>query len=283
MTYIERRRQHSSVSASANTPDSFPLLTGMAAGETVSAFGVWIAPAGSRLESDRTANNYDGSLVTLMAGLDYKPAANLVVGLTLGYDETDLDTDYNDGKFESKGFTIGPYVGYAFTDNLVLDATLTYSFLDNDVDRDRSTSRIAGSYDSGRWMFATNLNYYALYGNWNLTALAGYMYVSENQDAYTERGGDNFTVEEKTSYLGEWRIGGRAGYLLNNWEPYLSAAYLYDHTWNSNANDRDEIEGTLGVNYYPSDAFILSLEATHSFFRDDFSNSRLLLNLHYHF
>jgi outer membrane autotransporter protein len=261
---------------------STPIL-GMAAGDTNRSFGAWIAPSGSRLDSDRAASEYDGSLVTLMTGLDFKIAENLLVGLSMGYDHTDLDTAYNNGSFKSKGYTIGPYVGYAITDHLVLDAMLAYTFLNNDVDRNRSTDRITGDYDSRRWMFSTNINYLAMYGNWNFSALAGYMYVSENQDAYTESGGENFTIEEKTSYLGEWRFGGRAGYLLENLEPYIAAAYLYDNTWNSNANDRDELEGTIGVNYFPTTGFILSLEATHSFFRDDFSNTRVLLNLHYDF
>ena len=70
--------------------------------------------------------------------------------------------------------------------------------------------------------------------------------------------------------------------MLDTVEPYISAAYLYDNTWNS-SGDRDELEGAIGLDFYPTDAFIGSLEVTHSFFRDDISNTRILLNLRYEF
>ncbi len=60
-------------------------------------------------------------------------------------------------------------------------------------------------------------------------------------------------------------------------------AYLYDYAWNNGGNDRDELEGVLGCNYYPTDNLILSFEATNSFFRDDIENTRVIFNLHLDF
>jgi len=169
-------------------------------------------------------------------------------------------------------------------DGLTADAILAYTFLNNDVERDRTTDqRLAGDYDSGRSMISANLNYYALLNNWSFSAIAGYMYVSEDQDAYIQNGADLNSVGQFTAYLGEWRLGGRAGYLLDKFEPYIAAAYLYDNTWNSGADDRDELEGAIGLDFFPTDALIGSAEVTHSFFRDDIANTRILLNLRYEF
>jgi len=160
---------------------------------------------------------------------------------------------------------------------------LGYTYLDNYMDRNRSSERIKGSFDSNRFLISSNMNYYTIVQNWNLSAVLGYMYVNENEDAYKEQGSYNFDVERQNIYLGEWRFGGRAGYFINTFEPYISMAYLYDYAWDNGGNDRDELEGVLGCNYYPADNLILSLETTNSFFRDDIENTRLTFNLHFDF
>jgi len=53
----------------------------------------------------------------------------------------------------------------------------------------------------------------------------------------------------------------RVGYFRGAFEPYLSAAYLYDNTWNDDSQDRDEIEGGVGLDFYSTDNFIFNLAA----------------------
>ena len=260
------------------------ITTGIASGDAAPKLGVWLTPSVSWLDDDNIASRYDGNLYLIMVGADYKVTDRLLLGVSTGYEDIDLDTQFNDGTFQSQGFTIAPYVGFVILDGLTVDAILAYTFLNNDVERDRTTGEIlAGDYDSGRSMVSANLNYYALLNNWSLSAIAGYMYVSEDQDAYEQTGAYTNSVGQFTAYLGEWRLGGRAGYLLDKVEPYISAAYLYNNTWNSTAGDRDEMEGAIGLDFFPTDAFIGSIEAAHSFFRDDIANTRILLNLRYEF
>jgi len=260
------------------------IATGIAAGDAVPKLGVWLTPAVSWLDDDNRNTMYDGNLYLIMAGADYKVTDRLLLGVSAGYEDTDLDTQFNDGTFQSQGFTIAPYLGFVILDGLTADAVFGYTFSNNDVERDRTTGQmLTGDYDSGRSMVSANLNYYALLNNWSLSAITGYMYVSEHQDAYTQTGASENDVGQFTAYLGEWRIGGRAGYLFDKLEPYIAAAYLYDNTWNSSSGDRDEMEGAAGIDFFPTDAFIGSLEVTHSFFRDDITNTRVLLNLRYEF
>ena len=278
-------RRTTSIALNSGNSNLLPgITTGIASGEEAPKMGLWMTPSVSWLDDDNITSQYDGNLYLIMVGADYKITDRLLLGVSAGYEDTDLDTQFNDGTFQSQGFTIAPYIGFVILDGLTADAILAYTFLNNDVERDRTTDqRLAGDYDSGRSMISANLNYYALLNNWSFSAIAGYMYVSEDQDAYIQNGADLNSVGQFTAYLGEWRLGGRAGYLLDKFEPYIAAAYLYDNTWNSGADDRDELEGAIGLDFFPTDALIGSAEVTHSFFRDDIANTRILLNLRYEF
>ncbi len=278
------RRTTNIVLAPRNSNDLPGITTGIASGDAAPSLGLWLTPSVSWLDDDNFNSQYDGNLYLIMAGADYKVTDRLLLGVSTGYEDTDLDTQFNDGTYASQGLTLAPYVGFAIMDGLSIDAIFAYTFLNNDVERNRTIGdRVSGDYDSGRSMVSANLNYYALINNFSLSALAGYMYVSEDQDAYVQSGAFTNSVGQFTAYLGEWRLGGRAGYMLDNIEPYVSAAYLYNNTWNSNADDRDELETAVGFDFYPTDAFIGSLEASHGFFRDDVANTRVLLNLRYEF
>ena len=60
----------------------------------------------------------------------------------------------------------------------------------------------------------------------------------------------------------------------------ITSKLLYDHAWNNGGNDRDELEGILGINFYSTDNWIFSFEASNSFFREDIENTRLMINFH---
>jgi len=279
--------------------------TGMASGDEKQNYGVWFTPSSSWMKNTGDTSAYDGRLLSAMAGGDFTIMSNMLLGVSVGYEALDLDTDYNNGTLKDNGFTIAPYFGYTFTDNLVFDLLLGYTYLENDMDRIQggeqiegtfnhrgiektystqlSKERIKGSFDSNRFLVSANVNYSKLIENWNLSAVLGYMYANEEEDAYQEKGGYNFNVDSQTIYLSEWRLGGRAGYLINLFEPYISMAYLYDNAWSDGGTDRDELEGVLGCNYYPADNWIISFDASNSFFRDDIENIRLMYNLHYNF
>jgi len=256
---------------------------GIASGDKETNYGTWFTPASTWMKNKSTVSKYDGNLFSVMAGGDFKLTENILIGTSVGYERLDLNTDYNDGTLKDNGFTFAPYFGYQISDYLIFDLILGYTYLDNDIDRNLSSERIKGSFNSHRFLISSNINYYAIIQNWNLNAVLGYMYVNEKEDAYREEGGYNFDVASQNIYLGEWRFGGRAGYFINTFEPYISAAYLYDNDWNNGGSDRDELESVLGCNYYPSDNLILSLEAANSLFRDDIENTSIIFNLHLDF
>jgi outer membrane autotransporter protein len=266
------------------TIDMSDIMEGMASGEVAQKFGLWLTPTVSWLEDDSLAGKHDGNVYMIMMGADYQPMDKLVLGFSAGYEDVDLDTAYNSGTFESKGYNIAPYAGLAILDNLYFDIIFSYAWLENDVIQNKDTSAaLSGSYDSERYIISANLNYNALINNWSLGAVVGYMYVDEDHDAYTQTGAAVNPVGEMNTYLGEWRFGVRIGHMLGQAEPYLAAAYLYDDTFSGGVDDRDELECALGINFFPSDSFACALEVSHGFLRDDIKNTRALVNLRYVF
>src|SRR5690606_9381010 len=100
----------------------------------------------SHLRSREAGGEYVGDVKNGVAGLDYKLADNVLVGLAVGYEWTDFTTIYNRGWLEGQGVTIAPYFGYAF-DNFVLDVTLGRSWLTYDTMRGTGTAAY-GSYNA---------------------------------------------------------------------------------------------------------------------------------------
>jgi hypothetical protein len=79
----------------------------------------------------------------------------------------------------------------------------------------------------------------------------------------------------------ELRVGGKAGYMFSFMQPYVGVAYLYDVA--ETKRDPDEVEGAIGIDFFPTENFVISLEAANSFFRYDTYNARFGLNLRYQF
>jgi outer membrane autotransporter protein len=269
----------------ASLPEGFK---GLSSGDGTNKHGLWFTGTWSDLDNDLSSTAYDGDAYLLMAGYDYAVADNFILGIAAGYDWVDIDTQFNNGNLESDGFTISPYGVILIGDSFSLDAMLAYSFLDYDVDR--NNGNVTGAYDAHRFMAGVNFSYYYIQDALNLTAKIGYVYSTEESDAFIES--DGTAVEDRDTDLGEFRIGGRVGYFFGNFEPYFSAYYLYDSTMEEiivannqeqPSNDEDEVEATLGFNYLATNNLSCGLEVSHGFFREDFSNTNVMFNLRYEF
>ncbi|MDM8557082.1 autotransporter outer membrane beta-barrel domain-containing protein [Desulfococcaceae bacterium HSG7] len=260
-------------------------VSGISAGDEPSRYSFWTTAMAADMESFETDEDYSGATYMMLVGADHKITENFLGGVSLGYEYIHLDADASGDTFQSRGFTLTPYMAIVLSDNLAFDALFSYTVLSNEVKEVSEDAGTAfGNYTSQRTMISANMNYYMLKDGWNLSAVAGYMYVNEDQEAYRLTDEDTDIVDEATSYVGEWRFGLRAGYFFQGaFEPYLEGAYLYDNTWNDDSEDRDEIEGGIGFNYYPSDRFICSLTVAHSFLRDDSRNTRVMFNLRFEF
>ena len=224
---------------------------GKSAGDGNQKFGVWANLSGSRFLFDKSDSKFDGNLKSGMIGADYRINDQIIAGLALGLEKTEIDTSFNQGNEESNGWTVAPYVAYSFDKNYSANFSAGYSQLDYDMDRKDGvdSSLIKGETDAVRYFGALNFN-----GNWNNDNLVyganiGTLYSQEKKDGFTETGNGATTVAAKTTKLGRASIGGNIGYeFFDMMTPYVKAKYSYDYQDGGSA-DRNTAAAGLGVNF----------------------------------
>ncbi|MBI1209289.1 MAG: autotransporter domain-containing protein [Azospirillum sp.] len=257
-------------------------IAGLAAGDGVLTKGLWATYGHSWLTSDLSGLESKGTINTGVVGADVKLNDTLLAGLTLTYQSTGLDTKYNDGTFDSGGFSFIPYGALALLDgHLVLDAMTGYGFGDNDVERNRSTLlKSKGSYHSDRWILSSNATYTWPIEHWTLSGKLGWLMSYEWAQSYTEDIGTR--INGQVSRVGELSLGGKAAYSWDDVEPYVGLAYAYDPilgpstvSATGQGLDRDEIQGLIGINWTPSERLTASIEGTRNFLREKQTTSTI--------
>lgn len=91
-------------------------VDGRSAFATKSPFTVWGHGSFTSVDNDHvtgtTDNRYDGDVWGYNVGLDYRFADAVIAGLSLGYNDTDLTTSFNNGSYQETGWVASPYVIY---------------------------------------------------------------------------------------------------------------------------------------------------------------------------
>jgi hypothetical protein len=266
--------------------------TGIAAGEAASSqdlgLGVWLSGGMNFSGNSARSTKYDGYSGMLMLGADYMLSERTVVGLGFGVEGSYNETRFFglDGKSGHSGYTIAPYMSVALFEHTLFNLISGISFLAN---ADTTTAY----NDSLRFMISPGVTQYFVLDNWLLSGALSYTYARETGYDYSSKSSStlfslpkvrNANLRGKPDPLetGELRIAGRAGYSLDFLQPYLEAGYIYD-TLQAKGEDADEVEVIVGMDIYPMDTFIVSLEFYNSFFRENTYNLGFMANVRYEF
>lgn len=266
------------------------LVDGLAAGDAAAdklGLGVWLTGGFSLIGNTKDESEFDGYTGMALVGVDYRLTDRTLVGVGFGMEGAYVEENfYNlEGKSGSIGYVIAPYLSVALFEQTIFDLITGFSFLSNGSTSD-------AYHDSFRYMVSPNLTQYFVLDQWLLSASMGYTYTRETGYHYTNSDNAPFFDLPEADFAasnsqpdpvqtGELRIGGRASYSLEYLMPFLDVAYIYDTI--EKEEDPDEIEVTMGLDFYPTDSFIISVEAANSFFRDDTYNARFMMNLRYEF
>jgi len=294
----------SAVNTAANSPSGITAMSmdeerrngelGLAAGAGENGIGVWLQGKYTYVDYNETAVAYDGNLMTGMIGIDKQLLNNqLLVGVAIGYEVTDLDTTFNRGTIEADGYLVAPYVSFKFTKELSLDATVGYGSISYDQTRlDPVTSeKFSSSTDADRLFGSAVLSYNRPIEKWRLGGEAGALYTHESRDAFTERGTTGTTVQvgEQSTHLGQALLGAKVGYSFGSFEPYVLARGEFDFAKTNDprvaANQiqpQDSDFGLrlgLGANIQLSPAVSAFIEGTTVQFRDEYDEYTGIIRL----
>ncbi len=193
-------------------------------------FGLWVNGGYTSIDFNGTMGGlpagFDGHVLTGMMGVDYRLSDVVTFGVAGGYENTDLDTQFNTGTLETDGYSVLPYVVVRLGQHFSVNASGGYSWLNTDMTR--TSGAVTGTYDSTRWTGAVNLLSNWSAGKWRFGTLLGYLYIHQDDDAYVESTGAS--VAGATTKIGQGRVGGLIGYDLGKVETYFTGRYEYDFT-----------------------------------------------------
>lgn len=236
--------------------NGFSASSGVAAGGMENRMGVWVSGSYSDVSDDNTATAFDGTVYTGFAGVDYKVTNRALVGVSVGYESSDIDTQYNqseitgaDGNLEGEGYTVAPYIGVELGQNASASLTAGYTDLQYDTLRydPVSSNDIRGSTDAERWFVSGALNgAHKIASNWNLRGRLSAFYADEEKDAFTETESNGNTISQGAldNAFGQASLEARLGYAFRMAEPYVLAAADYDF-------EKDEAPVGIGTSAAP--------------------------------
>ncbi|HTT07365.1 MAG TPA: autotransporter outer membrane beta-barrel domain-containing protein [Gammaproteobacteria bacterium] len=252
--------------------------SGLNAGDRMINYGAWASYSYADYKNDLSSTAFDGHTHTVLAGVDVAPWEKVVIGLSAGYENSDIDTGFNQGNQQSDGYTIAPYFGAVLSDTWSVDFSAGYSSIDYDQFRTAPGTglRVTSSPNTDRWFGALNVNGLWTYDKWTLGAKIGTLYTKSVQNSFTES--DGTKVSETDDRLGQWLIGGNVAYSLGDFEPFASATYERDYsrtvitvlTGPQPANDNDDVLVGAGVRYFGPKGITGNLEWNKRVSRENF-------------
>ena len=264
-------------------------LTGLNAGDNSYLMGAWASYSYVDFNNDFAATAFDGRRHGGLTGVDISPRESILLGLALGYEDTDINTDFNRGNQQTDGFTVAPYLGYLLTDTWSLSASIGYSSLNTDQFRTvpGTTTRVTSSPDHDRWFATVNLDGLTTYGNWVLGGQLGFLYALDAQDSFVES--DGTQVTEFDSRLGQVNVTGEVAYSWGTYEPFARFTYESDLKQTKvgvisgpqPSFDEDDVLLGFGVRYFGLNNLTGNLEINTRLGREDYDEYSLTGTIRY--
>ena len=262
--------------------------TGAAAAPGGKAWNAWFGYSRNDIAYEYAPLKSDGDVDVYLAGVDYTLKSNIVIGLAIAVDRSDIKlkgTSFGaaGGTMDGDGTTYTFYAGIPLNKNWTADLSAGWG-------KTEVTTKVFGTkgeMDDDRSTFVGGLSYRQLFGadnKWMLTGRGGYIYVKDRLGSYTLSNG-TFVPSGKVE-VSQARIGGQAAYNMGMFVPYAGLSYIYDFKEPNQApiggikadNDRDGMQGTIGIRFSVPNGFYGGLQYSSEFSRDEVKNDQWMLN-----
>ncbi len=270
-------------------------MTGINAGDGMINVGMWVSGTYTDYKNDFALTAFDGDTMLGLVGIDIAPTDNVLLGVALGYENSDINTLFNSGTQESDGYTVAPYFGIILNDYFSIDGSFGYSDIKTDQFRliqviaPGANAVLTSSPSSERYFATLNLNAITYVGNWVLGARGGALYAKNKQEAFTEISSIPLVVPapvpETETKLKLWYLGGDIAYGVGLFEPF--ASFMYEKDFDSTeiifpsgpqpSNDDDSYLVGAGLRYFGTDRLSATLEWDRRLGRDNFDEDRFSL------
>ncbi len=257
--------------------------SGAAAAPGGKAWNAWVAYSQNKVGYSFQPLQSSGTVDVLMTGVDYRLANNVIVGVALAGDRSDIGINGTalSGTLKGSGYTITPYIGIPLNRAWALDATLGFGRTKIDTTQFGAT----GTLRSDRTLGSIGLSFRQPIGKWQLTGRGALLAVDDRLGAYTLSNG-TFVRDGKVS-LSQLRLSGQAGYNFGSVVPYFGLSYIYDIRrpdqapvgGQTAANDRDAWTPVVGIRFTSGGSLYGGIQYSSEQSRSQVKNNQLLLNL----
>ncbi len=261
--------------------NSFSMGTsGLSAGDTgLTGLGLWTSYEHSNFKNTFIPTAYDGVTNHFLVGIDYAILDNLIVGLAVGYEKSNIDTTFNRGKVTSKGYSFSPYLGLLVDDTWGITLNAGYTKMTTDQFRMFGVTRIDSDTDGKRWFVSANFNATWQFNNFIFIANTGVIKAGNQDDAHTNSLGIN--IVSKSTQMSTLNIGAEMAYHLIQFEPYFSIDFNHNtHAATSTlvnslqpSDDPNDILAGFGLRYYGDQGLSVNLEYSKRFKRDNLTEN----------
>lgn len=168
-------------------------------------FATGTVNAGDR-DTTRHDNGYDYDTLGVTAGVDYRLTDTLVLGIALGYADTDADLSA-DGELAADGWTLTGYASTYLNQHVYLDGVVSYGASDYDLERgiryrletDPLTTidrRARSTTDGSQFGASLGVGYdHSFAGGTRLNVDGRLHYIDAEVDGFVERGADGLNLD----------------------------------------------------------------------------------------
>ncbi len=265
-------------------------VDGRAALRSYSPITVWghgsYTSVDNDFNSDGQDNRYDGDVWGYNLGADYRFENGLIAGASVGYNDTNLTTSFNNGSYEESAWVISPYAIFQPIDNLTVVTEAGYS--QGDIDVTRSNGSVNASTNSAMWYASIKTSYfYQPLADYPVSISPSVSLLASQKriDSYVES--DNTFVESSRSNTRQIKPSVEAayGFALHSLTltPFIETGLIYDFTDELN-NDKSAFN--VGGGLRLSDAATglnAALEASYLAGRTDYNEYTFAGTLSYGF
>jgi outer membrane autotransporter protein len=158
---------------------------------------------------DGDGSSFDGHMIDLLAGIDYRVDDTVAMGVLGGYGNTKFDivTGGTPGEFSADGYTAGPYLGLKLSDEVQLNVLAAYTY----SDYDNRAGATTGDFSAHRVTLGAQLKGAWEMGDFFIEPGIRALYAEERQDAHTDSAGTR--QSSLTVKAGRVSVGPKIGYV----------------------------------------------------------------------
>lgn len=259
---------------------------GLAGGDDATGLRLagWVDGSLSVLNNTQSGNRFNGNTKLALFGFDVLASSDLLLGASIGVENTSLDLKMVDGRLYGNGFTINPYLAYIIDQNFTIDAL--FSFTRSSFTQRQNFLGIAseGDFAANRYLGAINFSGYFTEGDWNFHGSLGYKVTHQAPDDYTDNLGNR--IQQSSVTLQQVVLGGEVAYSFAWGQPYLSTQIEIDTVRQTTTNiagvrvDPGRVGAILGggVRFNVSDDVAMGVFATTQVGRSDERNTTAGIN-----